>query len=287
MRLCRTRQGLKSNVQSVSIRAPWEKSWGAFSLQGFAQGPPTRTPCKEVLAGQEGLGDKPRSIPPSPHFPPISHASPHASPRILPIFQPDTPLACSPSFESSRQSTRRPREFFFFFYWYRPKLKRPGGPKWAKCGVMRAPMRVVMRAPCGGAVPHAWGVVLTGPRVYHAGARRMGVWASAQRLSAQSLTKGLRMYRQATERTSRPGFVACITQAEAIALSLSQSRPRPEPKPLLPPSQSRLRRSASSFAPLKARNFRLSLDEASGIARAWREGREFGHDVTAVWAEAV
>ena len=28
-------------------------------------------------------------------------------------------------------------------------------------------------------------------------------------------------------------------------------------------------------------------DEASGIARAWREGREFGHDVAAVWAEAV
>ena len=28
-------------------------------------------------------------------------------------------------------------------------------------------------------------------------------------------------------------------------------------------------------------------DEASGIARAWREGREFGHNVTAVWAEAV
>lgn len=23
------------------------------------------------------------------------------------------------------------------------------------------------------------------------------------------------------------------------------------------------------------------------IARAWREGREFGHDVAAVWAEAV
>ena len=23
------------------------------------------------------------------------------------------------------------------------------------------------------------------------------------------------------------------------------------------------------------------------IARAWREGREFGHNVTAVWAEAV
>ena len=30
-----------------------------------------------------------------------------------------------------------------------------------------------------------------------------------------------------------------------------------------------------------------SRDEASGIARAWREGAEFGHDVAAVWAEAV
>lgn len=29
------------------------------------------------------------------------------------------------------------------------------------------------------------------------------------------------------------------------------------------------------------------VDEASGIARAWREGREFGHNVAAVWAEAI
>ena len=33
--------------------------------------------------------------------------------------------------------------------------------------------------------------------------------------------------------------------------------------------------------------FTWCRDEASGIARAWREGREFGHNVTAVWAEAV
>lgn len=33
--------------------------------------------------------------------------------------------------------------------------------------------------------------------------------------------------------------------------------------------------------------FTWCRDEASGIARAWREGREFGHDVVAVWAEAV
>lgn len=33
--------------------------------------------------------------------------------------------------------------------------------------------------------------------------------------------------------------------------------------------------------------FTWCWDEASGIARAWREGREFGHNVTAVWAEAV
>ena len=51
-----------------------------------------------------------------------------------------------------------------------------------------------------------------------------------------------------------------------------------------------LRRSASSFAPLKAPEFQAFTwcrDEASGIARAWREGREFGHNVAAVWAEAV
>lgn len=33
--------------------------------------------------------------------------------------------------------------------------------------------------------------------------------------------------------------------------------------------------------------FTWCRDEASGIARAWREGREFGHNVVAVWAEAV
>ena len=33
--------------------------------------------------------------------------------------------------------------------------------------------------------------------------------------------------------------------------------------------------------------FTWCRDKASGIARAWREGREFGHNVTAVWAEAV
>ena len=33
--------------------------------------------------------------------------------------------------------------------------------------------------------------------------------------------------------------------------------------------------------------FTWCRDEASGIARAWREGVEFGHDVAAVWAEAV
>ena len=33
--------------------------------------------------------------------------------------------------------------------------------------------------------------------------------------------------------------------------------------------------------------FTWCRDEASGIARAWREGAEFGHDVAAVWAEAV
>ena len=33
--------------------------------------------------------------------------------------------------------------------------------------------------------------------------------------------------------------------------------------------------------------FAWCRDEASGIARAWREGREFGHNVAAVWAEAV
>lgn len=33
--------------------------------------------------------------------------------------------------------------------------------------------------------------------------------------------------------------------------------------------------------------FTWCRDEASGIARAWREGREFGHNVAAVWAEAV
>ena len=33
--------------------------------------------------------------------------------------------------------------------------------------------------------------------------------------------------------------------------------------------------------------FTWCRDEASGIARAWRKGREFGHNVTAVWAEAV
>ena len=33
--------------------------------------------------------------------------------------------------------------------------------------------------------------------------------------------------------------------------------------------------------------FTWCRDEASGIARAWREGVEFGHDVAAVWAEAI
>lgn len=33
--------------------------------------------------------------------------------------------------------------------------------------------------------------------------------------------------------------------------------------------------------------FTWCRDEASGIARAWREGREFGHNVAAVWAEAI
>lgn len=33
--------------------------------------------------------------------------------------------------------------------------------------------------------------------------------------------------------------------------------------------------------------FTWCRDEASGIARAWREGVEFGHDVAAVWVEAV
>ena len=33
--------------------------------------------------------------------------------------------------------------------------------------------------------------------------------------------------------------------------------------------------------------FTWCRDEASGIARAWREGREFGHNVATVWAEAI
>lgn len=33
--------------------------------------------------------------------------------------------------------------------------------------------------------------------------------------------------------------------------------------------------------------FTWCRDEASGIARAWREGAKFGYDVTAVWAEAI
>lgn len=33
--------------------------------------------------------------------------------------------------------------------------------------------------------------------------------------------------------------------------------------------------------------FTWCRDEASGIARAWREGREFGHNVAAIWAEVV
>ena len=33
--------------------------------------------------------------------------------------------------------------------------------------------------------------------------------------------------------------------------------------------------------------FTWCRDEASGIARAWREGPKFGYNVIAVWAEAV
>ena len=33
--------------------------------------------------------------------------------------------------------------------------------------------------------------------------------------------------------------------------------------------------------------FIWARDEASGITRAWREGREFGHNIAAVWAVPI